>query len=185
MKTLNQVVKSLNDIADNHLQINHFFFGEEWDFASSGTVNTSAMIVVLQPSVLSGSTFTYDFKIYIGDLVKKDLGNKTEVLSDTMQIALDVIWQLQHPDYDGVIDTDITLNDFEDSFDCELYGYWFDLKIKYSNPFDRCAIPINPIVTSNPLNAVKIYDIEGTLLATVAPGGSYIIPGGSFDSSFG
>lgn len=185
MKSLNQVVKSLNDIADNHLQINHFFFGEEWDFASSGVVNTTAMIVVLQPSTLAGSTLTYDFKIFIGDLVQKDLSNKTEVLSDTMQVALDVIWQLQDPNYEGVVDTNITLNDFEDSFDCELYGHWFDLKIKYSNPFDRCAIPIIPIDNSLPLNGVTIYDIEGNLIATIAPGGSYIIPGGSFDSSFG
>lgn len=141
MKSLNQVVKSLNDIADNHQQINHFFFGEEFDFDTSGTVNASAMIVVLQPSSLQGSTLTYSFKVYVGDLVHKDLSNKTDVLSDTMLIALDIIYELQDPDYDGVVDTNITLNDFEDSFDCELYGHWFDLKIKYSNPFDRCAIP--------------------------------------------
>ena len=141
MATLNQVVKSLNDIATAHQQINHFFFGEEWDFATSGVVNAPVMITVLQPSSLSGSTLTYDFKVYIGDLVSKGLRNKADVLSDTLQIALDVIYQLQSPDYDGVVNTEITLNDFEDSFDCELYGHWFSLKIKYSNPFDRCAIP--------------------------------------------
>ena len=68
--TLNQVVKSLNDIANNHKQINHFFFGEEWDFASSGIVNTPAMIVVLQPSTLRTSTLDYAFKLYFGDLVQ-------------------------------------------------------------------------------------------------------------------
>jgi hypothetical protein len=148
--TLNQIVKTLNEIADNHLQINHFFFGEEWDFATSGVVNCPAMITVLQPSVLEGSTITQNFKIYIGDLVQKNLSNKLEVLSDCQLIALDIIYQLQLPVYDFVLinKDNITLNDFEDSFDCELYGYWFDIKLKLPAPYDRCAIPQLPLVTS-------------------------------------
>ena len=69
--TLNNVIQELNDIATNHLQINHFFFGEEYDFASSGVVNCAAMIAVLEPSLLEGSTLTHSFKIYIGDLVQR------------------------------------------------------------------------------------------------------------------
>ena len=144
MPTLNNVVQSLNDIADNHLQINHFFFGEEWDFASSGVVNTTAMITVLEPATFENGTLTHSFKIYIGDLVHKNLSNKSEVLSDCLLIALDVIGTLQNPTYDWVLANkgSITLNDFEDSFDCELYGYWFQVKLKVSSPYDRCAIPV-------------------------------------------
>jgi hypothetical protein len=140
--TLNQAVRTLSDFAGSHQQINSFTFCEPADFATSGVVDMQTMIAVLQPTQLSGSTLTYDFKIYIGDLVHKDLSNKTEVLSDTLQSCLDLIWHLQRPEFEGVIDTNIQINDFEESFDCELYGHWFDLKIKTSNPFDRCAIPI-------------------------------------------
>lgn len=140
--TLNEVVANLNSIADNHLQINHFFFGDEWDFATSGVVNCPAMIVVLEPSNLTTSVLTYNFKIYVGDLVHKDLSNKVEVLSDTLQICLDIIYSIQNPDYNWAIESNtITLTDFEDSFDCELYGHYFNLKIRTSSPFDRCAIP--------------------------------------------
>ena len=148
--TLNNVIQELNDIASNHLQINHFFFGEEWDFASSGVVNCPAMIAVLEPATLENSTLTHSFKIYIGDLVQKDLSNKKEVLSDCLLIALDVIYQLQQNDYDWVLanKSSITLNDFEDSFDCELYGYYFQIKLKLSSPYDRCAIPQSPLVNN-------------------------------------
>jgi len=148
--TLNNVIQELNNIATNHLQINHFFFGEEWEFASSGVVNCPAMIAVLEPAMLEGSTLTHSFKIYIGDLVQKDLSNKKEVLSDCLLIALDVIYQLQQNDYDWVLanKSSITLNDFEDSFDCELYGYYFQIKLKLSSPYDRCAIPQVPLVTN-------------------------------------
>lgn len=148
--TLNNVIQELNDIATTHDQINHFFFGNTWDFATSGTVNYPAMIAELEPAILEGSTLTHTFKIYIGDLVQKDSSNKTEVLSDCLLIALDVIYQLQSNSYDWVLQNknSITLNDFEDSLDCELYGYWFQIKLKLSSPYDRCAIPQNPLVTT-------------------------------------
>mgnify|MGYP007090446327 FL=1 len=72
------------------------------------------------------------------------------MLSDCQLIALDVIYQLQQNDYDWILanKSSITLNDFEDSFDCELYGYYFQIKLKLSNPYDRCAIPQVPLVTN-------------------------------------
>lgn len=148
--TLNEIVKELNNIADNHLQINHFFFGDEWDFATSGVVTCPAMITVLEPATLEGAAITHTFKIYIGDLVQKDLANKLEALSDCQLIALDVIAQLQLATYEWLLANkgSITLNDFEDSFDCELYGYWFQIKLKMAAPYDRCAIPQVPLVTN-------------------------------------
>lgn len=141
--TLNQVVKELNDIATNHKQINHFFYGSEFNFATSGTVNTVAMIAVLEPHFLLGSSLEYRFKIYVGDIVKKGLENRSDVMSDTLLIALDIIAKLQDNNYDWVLsnNNNIVLNDFEDSFDCELYGYWFLINLKTSAPFNRCAIP--------------------------------------------
>lgn len=148
--TLNNIVKELNDIATNHLQINHFFFGNEFDFATSGVVNCAAMICVLEPALLEDSTLTHSFKIYIGDIVQKNLSNKLEVLSDCQLIALDVIYQLQQNDYEFILinKNSIVLTDFEDSFDCELYGYYFSIKLKLANPYDRCAIPQFPLVTN-------------------------------------
>lgn len=177
MLTLNQVVKNQSDFASAHQQINHFFFGEEWDFASSGVVNTPAMISVLQPATVTGSTLTHTFKVYFGDIVHKDLSNKSEVLSDMMQVALDFIYQFQHPDYEWVFDTsNLVLNDFEDSFDCELYGYWLTCRLKLSSPFDRCAIPQTPAsITASGCPVVTIRNSDGTVSTTVAAGGTYTL----------
>ncbi len=142
--TLNQVVSNLNSIANDHLQINHFFYGSEFNFATSGTVNTTSMIAVLEPHLYSKNSLEYRFKIYIGDIVQKNLSNRADVLSDSLLIALDVIAKLQdNQTYGWMLSNvnNITLNDFEDSFDCELYGYWFTISLKTIAPFDRCAIP--------------------------------------------
>lgn len=141
--TLNQVVKSLNDFADDHAQIGHFFFGQEPNFDTSGTTNGVSMIVDTEPHPLSESTLTYTFKVYMGDLVHKDLSNRTEVLSDTLLIMLDLIAWAQHPDRDWAFERSSTITEFDDSFDCEMYGHWAIIKLKTSSPFDRCAIPTN------------------------------------------
>lgn len=174
-KTLNQVIKSLNDIADNHQQLNHFFFGEMYDFATSGDTQYPAMAVEKEPDLLEGSTLKMNFNLYFIDLVHKDISNRQEVLSDMQSVALDVIYQLTHPDYDWVIDSSsITLNDFVDRFDDEVTGYWFKLTLKISSPFDRCAIPQTPLSIATTICApVSIYNSAGTLIATVASGGSY------------
>ena len=180
VQTLNKVVQNLRNFATAHKQINHFDFCEEWDFATSGTVNLPAMLTVLQPSTIQNNTLTYTFKVYFGDLVHKDLSNKAEVLSDMEQLALDFIYQMQHPDYDWVFDTsNLVLNDFEDSFDCELYGYWMIAKIKIPSPFDRCAIPQTTVNTgSTGCPVVTIRNSDGTINTTVASGGTYTLAAG-------
>lgn len=141
--TLNQTVKSLNDFATAHSQIGHFFFGETPNFDTSGTTNGVCMIVDTEPFPLSESTLTYVFKVYMGDLVHKDLSNRTEVLSDTLQILLDLVAWAQHPDREWVFERSTNIEEFNDSFDCELYGQWITIKLKTSAPFNRCAIPTN------------------------------------------
>lgn len=176
--TLNSHVTSLNDFATAHQQLNHFFFGEEYNFATSGVVNAPVMIATLQPETIQSSTLTRSFKIYFGDLVHKDLSNRSEVLSDMEQVALDFIYQMQHPDYEWVFDTsNLVLNDFEDSFDCELYGYWLIARFKISSPFDRCAIPQTPAsIAVGACPVVTIKNSDGTINTTVASGGVYTLP---------
>ena len=51
--TINQILKSLEDVATAHLQINHFEFGDNWEFFSSGTVNFPALVVRTEANVIS------------------------------------------------------------------------------------------------------------------------------------
>lgn len=141
MVTRNQVVKSFEEFADEHAQIGHFFEGQIFNFDTSGTTNGISMILDAEPHALSESTLSYGWKLYMGDLVQKDLGNRRDVLSDTLLVFLDFVAWAQHPDRDWVFERTSNINEFEDSFDCEMSGVWATIKLKTSSPFDRCAIP--------------------------------------------
>lgn len=147
MLTLNQVVKNLNNISDSHSQINNFFFGELYDFASSGTVNYPAMAVTLEPSQVQGNVLVYSFNVYVLDLVHKGTSNNTEVLSDTMQTCLDIIAICNNHLYDWNTEKNTVLNDVQGGYDDEVSGYWFNLKIRVANPSDRCQVPLRRTIS--------------------------------------
>lgn len=147
MLTLNNVVKQLNNFADSHGQVKSFFYGELYDFAASGDIYYPAMAVVSEPNIYSGNTLTYNFNVYFMDRVHKDISNRVEVLSDMQLVCLDLLAYLSRTvELDFMVDRNITLNDFVDSFDGEVSGYWFNLAIKTKLPLDRCALPLNSTI---------------------------------------
>jgi hypothetical protein len=135
------------------------------------------MVAVLEPSVVSGKTLTMNFNLLFMDLVNKDEGNETEVLSDMQLVGLDVLYQLQHPDYAWTLQTDnITIEDFTERLDDEVSGVLLKISLKIPSPYDRCAIPQSPISITNQACAVAtIYDQDGNVVTTVQSGGSYTV----------
>jgi len=148
MLTLNNVVTNLNNIADAHSLINNFFYGEIYDFASSGTVNYPAMLVTSEPNSLSRGVITMSFNIYIADLVQKGIADRREVSSNTQQVVLDILATLDRTvAYDWNVNIDnITLNDFVDKFQDEVTGWWFKLDLRIPNALNRCAVPLDSTI---------------------------------------
>lgn len=153
MLTLNNVVTNLNNIADSHSLINNFFYGEIYDFATSGVVDYPAMLVTSEPNSLSRGVITMSFNIYVADLVQKGIVDRREVLSNTQQVILDILATLDMTvAYDWNVNIDnITLNDFVDKFQDEVTGWWFKLDLRIPNALNRCAVPIeSPLVIKEP-----------------------------------
>ena len=175
--SLNQVVKNLEYIADAHNQINTFFFGEMYDFAASGVTNYPAMAVSLEPSTYATNTITYSFNVYMLDLESKDIGNRTEILSDTIQMCLDVVGIVANPVYDWSFDKNVTLTDIQGGMDDEITGHYFNLRLKVPRVTDRCAAPIDGditvVVPIPDSNARRMTDEDGNILQT--EDGFYII----------
>ena len=139
-KTYNNVINTLKNIGDQHHQI--------------ATVTTGEF------------GLTYNFQIFICDLVSEkadwteatiqsanNLSNEQEVLSETLQISIDIISMLRHSlhqSVEGVNDVNKplyfstgqqTLEPFTERFDNLLTGWVFSLSIVVANDFDACTIP--------------------------------------------
>jgi len=148
MQTVNQILSQFLDIASAHRQINSFGFGEIQDYATSGTTNYPAMWVDIGDCSIGGnedeqSLYTQQsYTVWIIDRLQKGKGNLEDVFSDTQQIVLDVIAQLNKSGYEFVVDIGNQLTPIFDKFhDDELAGFSFNLVIKQNYDRDRCAIP--------------------------------------------
>ena len=147
--TLNQLVNNLQDIADKHQMINGFIYGESWEFYQSGVTNSPEMWVTCTGISRERAVTVYDLIIYLADNVKRGEVNELEVESDLIQIAEDVIFQLQNNDYGWNIpqDTVIPVKLMTERTPKNLTVVEFSVNIRTKKPANICAIPF----TSNPI----------------------------------
>jgi hypothetical protein len=99
IRTLNQVKAALQRIATAHHQINSFYWGPAYDFATSGTTNYPAMLVDVLPGTINQSTIDVNLIIHICDKERPGVTNEDDIQSDCLQIAKDIMAELKHPDW--------------------------------------------------------------------------------------
>ena len=166
-KTYNNVVNTLKNIGDNHNQIATVTTGDIFDIDLAK--NTKFALMHINPvNVSTGdSQLTFNFQIFVMDLVSEkenwteaniqsanNLSNEQEVLSDTLQISVDIISMLRNSiqqSLEGVNDineplyfTDgqFTLEPFTERFDSLLTGWVFTVGVMVQNDFQTCTIPM-------------------------------------------
>lgn len=178
--TLNQILTQLEQIAQNHKQINTYGQGDIWEINTSGDVQYPLMWVVLEDSEISGRVQTMNFSFIFCDVVINGMVNEQEVLSDQLEIAKDVIAQLQHPSYTWNFKADgVALQDFTERFTDSVSGWTVKVSLEVPFSFDRCAMPYEGNVSTNMVcPSVTIFDSNGNILTTVSAGGSYTVTGG-------
>ena len=165
-KTYNNVINTLKNIGASHHQIATVTTGDIFD------INLEKMekfaLMHINPVNVTTSDFglTYNFQIFICDLVSEkadwteatiqsanNLSNEQEVLSETLQISVDIISMLRHSLYQSMVGVnDVndplyfaegqqTLEPFTERFDNLLTGWVFSLGVLVANDFDACTIP--------------------------------------------
>lgn len=147
--TLNQLVDNLRDIADKHQMINGFQYGEPWEFYQSGMTNSPELWVMCTGFERQRGTTIFNLTMYLADNVKRGESNELEVESDLIQIAEDVMYQLQNDDYGWSVPKDETFTAklMTERTPKNLTVVEFNISIRTKKPANICAIPF----TSNPI----------------------------------
>ena len=166
-KTYNNVINTLKNIGDNHSQIATVTTGDIFDIDLAK--NTKFALMHINPvSVATGdSQLIYNFQIFVMDIVSEkenwteaniqsanNLSNEQEVLSETLQISIDIISMLRHSEHQSTQNEDDinkalyftegqqTLEPFTERFDNLLTGWVFSLSVVVANDFNACTIPV-------------------------------------------
>jgi hypothetical protein len=148
MKTYNQIVDELNQIATDHKQINYFGSGELWEV--NGDPKNPGVYPQLWMTPVSASlgpqTITYTVRLLCFDLVNKGENNENDVLSDTLQILSDVVrifrFRASNDDYEEYsIAFDPFMEPFTERFADDVSGWSGTVQIEAGLFSNDCNIP--------------------------------------------
>ena len=166
-KTYNNLVDTLKSLGAQHQQITTTTTGDIFDIDLSKNTLFPLMHINGVNVTTGPSTLTYNFQIFIMDLVSEKsnwtqaniqsaqkLSNNQEVLSDSLQICTDIIGIFRHSQWQAQLSLDInagvyfaegefTIEPFSERFDNELTGWVFPLSIIVENDFQTCNIPMD------------------------------------------
>jgi hypothetical protein len=171
-KTYNNVVNTLLRLGEYHKQISTTSVGDIFDVDLS-KVTKFPLLHVNPTSVVTGdSQLTYNFQIFIMDMVSekedwtknnasaefpklyKTLSNEQDVLNETLQIATDFIGMLRHSEQQSLAGTNdinapiyftqdqFTIEPFSERFDNLCCGFVFTIGVLVQNDFQTCIIPV-------------------------------------------
>ena len=145
MKTVNNIVTSLEDFVKRHQQLRSFFSGDTWDFQAKTNIYP-ALCAVIMPSEVHYGKQVISYNIFIADICNKDKSNVDEIWSDTMQIFSDLYAEFRD-NYDTygfyLEDDNLSLTPWNEDFDDILAG-WNGV-LRFSIPYSGsiCNIPID------------------------------------------
>lgn len=140
--TLNQIVKTINDLANAHKQIKSVYFGDLADYLSRGTENIyPSLFYDLTGGNVGERNVTLNFSLYFFDRMLPEDTNETEVLSDQLDICQDIIAQLRYNNWEFDEGFTATLTFFTEDTPELLAGVKADISIDIPFISNRCQVP--------------------------------------------
>ena len=153
-KTYNNLIDTLKQLGVSHQNISTTTVGDIFDIDLEK--NTKYPLMHINPvNVTTGRVgLTYNFQIFVMDLVEPDDSNEQDVYNDVLQTCIDIIsifrnskWQAQLTlDIDAPVyftEGDYTLEPFTERFDQAVTGWVFQIGIVVANDFQSCEIPMD------------------------------------------
>lgn len=142
--TINQLAKEFEIMAQEHKQINSFFFGEFFQaFAQADAVVYPLMVVSLLPGGMTEKAVNVNCVITICDkYITDDMRSVQEVHSDCLQILRDIDITLRQERFEDLtLSTQATTEPFVERQADIIAGWSMQLSLQIFDKQDWCAIP--------------------------------------------
>ena len=146
--TLKQILTRIEELAQSHKQINHFFVGGADEFLDQEDVVYPALFCELQQDgnvSLTNRVCQYNFKFYFLDLIDvadRSLNNQWEIKSDMASVASDFMALIYDQTFtDWEINQDFAMNVVEWELQDLTAGVVVDVSIGSRFDANRCQVP--------------------------------------------
>jgi hypothetical protein len=134
---------------------------------------------MVRSSPIQGTSETFVIEFFVVDKPGVNKRGEIEALSDTKQIANDVLSYLNGETFtdDFQIDQDETINmvPFVESFDNNCCGWSFEVPLKQPFEWDLCSVPYDGSPATLSDGTASIYDQNNNLRYSLYPGDMLIL----------
>ena len=152
-KTYNNLVDTFKKLGEYHKQISTTTVGDIFDIDLEKNTKYPLMHINPVNVVTARYGLTYNFQIFVMDLVEPDNSNEQQVYSTVLQICVDLISIFRNSKYQAEDGNDIndpiyftegdyTLEPFTERFDQAVTGWVFQIGVTVDNSFQTCNIPM-------------------------------------------
>ena len=159
-KSYNNVIDTIACVGEQHKNIQTVTTGDIWEIDLERT-SIYPLFHISPVSVnVSQSQKTFNFQLFVMDLVEPNESNEQEVMSDTLEIMTDIIAVFKHGEilygYDTTnnieddpeepryfVDNDFTCEPFTERFDNSVTGWVMSLPVIIESELNSCNIPID------------------------------------------
>ena len=143
-KTLNKIRKELKEIADEHAQINEFFFGNYLDAISRNSAKYPLLVCIPQSGTIGDDYVDVNLQLIICDKYNEsEYEQINEIYSDLLSVLNDIritFKQMRHEEYLDVL-TDTPVTPFDNRGHDLTAGWTADLSLRVYSYGDWCSIP--------------------------------------------
>ena len=138
--TLNDIIfKIIKPIAEDHIQVKDFGFGDLEKYATTKEAKFPLVWVVTKSIDYSNNSLDYSFTLVFADIIKEDLSNIIEIQSDCITIASDFAGALRNHANDEIeVENEFTLTPFSERFIDVTAGVTMEIKIKTLEVLSGC-----------------------------------------------
>ena len=140
--TYNPLVKNLRTLLESHLQIKSVKFAtpKDWLYRDEQPEFPICCYAINNGSLNAGREQVYSVSFWFLDKAGMEALYETEVISDQMQIAADIVSELRSNNT-YLIDTNITFEAILDKFEDYLAGVTLTFNISTISSYDACDAP--------------------------------------------
>ena len=158
-KTYGNVIETLKCLGEQHLQIKTVTSGDGSDIDLVDTSLYPVYHIVPVSADINLQTKTFNFQLFVMDIVDADGDQEQYVQSDTLQILSDLIALLKqgeilyHTNQSAgeearyFVGDDFTCEPFQERFDNAVTGWVSEVGIEIESELNSCIVPIDNTIT--------------------------------------
>lgn len=137
-----EIVNQISGVCMSHRQVSNFDYGDFYKKMKGNIYNYPLCFLTDSKSKIVGSEVSLNFTFFVMDKLIHDETNELNVLSNCLDIGLDIIGELQYKSENWFLDySSIDFSPFIDNMSDVLGGFMFSFTIKINEAFNSCDAP--------------------------------------------